>query len=236
MRFGGILFDKDGTLFDYHATWDEVFQQLARDLSAGDTNQSRQLLEVGGYDFEQRAYHSNSLLAAGDTRELARAWGKLLGRDEAELLKQLEEVFSHAPVARAVPAADLDTLLGVLTGRSLSLGIATHDSRLATENVLARFSLQSYFDFISGYDSGHGAKPGAGMALAFCESVGVSPERIVVVGDNPHDMGMGRAAGAGAVLGVLTGSSRREDLAGLADGVLTSIAELPDWLDQNAGS
>lgn len=235
MIIDGVLFDKDGTLFDYHATWDGVFQDLAHVLCNGDEAGARSLLEAGGYDVDGGFYRSNSILSAGDTSELALVWSKHLGCEFDDLLSRLEKVFSVAPVASAVPAADLKALLETLRSRSLSLGIATHDSRQATENVLARFSLQEYFDFLAGYDSGHGLKPGGGMALAFCKAVGVAPERIVVIGDNPHDLGMGRSVGAGAVLGVLTGSSGREDLASAgADDVLASIAELPSWLDRNS--
>ncbi|MCY4034925.1 MAG: HAD family hydrolase [Hyphomicrobiales bacterium] len=232
----GVLFDKDGTLFDYHATWHGVFRDLAHDLCEGDEAGARLLLEAGGYDVEGGFYRSNSILSAGDTRELAQVWARQLGRDAGALLPHMERVFSTEPVASAVPAADLKSLLETLRSRSLSLGIATHDSLQATENVLARFSLREYFDFLTGYDCGHGSKPGGGMALAFCKAVGVAPGRIVVIGDNPHDLGMGRNAGAAAVLGVLTGSSRRGDLveAG-ADDVLESVADLPAWLDGNSG-
>ena len=233
----GVLFDKDGTLFDYHATWNVVFQDLARDLCNGDEAGAHSLLEAGGYDFEGGFYRSNSILAAGDTRELAQVWARQLGRDVQALLPHLEKVFSTEPVKSAVPAADLKLLLETLRARSLSLGIATHDSLQATENVLERFSLREYFDFLTGYDCGHGSKPGGGMALAFCKAVGVAPGRIIVIGDNPHDLGMGRSAGAAAVLGVLTGSSGRKDLveAG-ADDVLESIADLPGWLDENSAN
>ena len=55
---------------------------------------------------------------------------------------------------------------------------------------------------------------------------------IVVIGDNPHDLEMARSAGAGAALGVLTGNSRRDELAPLADAVLDSVCDLPAWLRQ----
>jgi len=49
----------------------------------------------------------------------------------------------------------------------------------------------------------------------------------MMVGDNSHDMEMGRAAGCGVLVGVLTGNSNREDLAPMADHVLDTIEELP---------
>jgi phosphoglycolate phosphatase len=46
------------------------------------------------------------------------------------------------------------------------------------------------------------------------------------VGDSAADLAMGRSAGAGLVVGVLTGVGRRDDLAPLADVVIASVAEL----------
>jgi phosphoglycolate phosphatase len=51
-----------------------------------------------------------------------------------------------------------------------------------------------------------------------------------VIGDNPHDLEMARSARAGAAIGVLSGNSGMDDLAPLADVVLDSVCDLPDWL------
>lgn len=48
-----------------------------------------------------------------------------------------------------------------------------------------------------------------------------------MVGDAVHDLAMGRAAGVSLTVGVLSGTSAREDLAGLSDLIVASIAELP---------
>jgi phosphoglycolate phosphatase len=50
---------------------------------------------------------------------------------------------------------------------------------------------------------------------------------VAVVGDAVHDLAMGRAAGVSLTVGVLSGTSAREDLAGLSDLIVASIAELP---------
>ena len=69
--------------------------------------------------------------------------------------------------------------------------------------------------------------------LAFAREAGLVPADIAVVGDNPHDMEMARAAGATAI-GVTSGNSSADDLSPLADVVLPSVAALPEWLDANA--
>ena len=78
------------------------------------------------------------------------------------------------------------------------------------------------------FDSGHGVKPEAGMVLAFCEQTGLSADTVVVVGDNRHDIEMGRNANAGLCVGVLTGTSTRADLESIADIVLDDISGLPE--------
>ena len=58
--------------------------------------------------------------------------------------------------------------------------------------------------------------------------LGVPAGRTAVVGDSPADMRMGRSAGAGMTIGVLTGVGSHADLDPLADLVLDSVASLQD--------
>jgi phosphoglycolate phosphatase len=81
--------------------------------------------------------------------------------------------------------------------------------------------------FAAGCDAGFGGKPDRRMALGFCEAVGVVAEEIAVVGDAVHDLAMGRSAGAALAIGVLSGTSAREDLEGIADLILDSVNDLP---------
>ena len=71
-----------------------------------------------------------------------------------------------------------------------------------------------------------------GMLQAFCNATGHAPGAVVMVGDTPHDLEMGRRAGAGLLVGVLTGTGERTDLLPLADVVLPSLAALPAHLAQ----
>ena len=65
------------------------------------------------------------------------------------------------------------------------------------------------------------------MVQGFCKAVGQSPAATVMVGDTPHDLRMGRNAGAGLVVGVLTGAAGERDLQPHADIVLPGIKDLP---------
>jgi phosphoglycolate phosphatase len=122
-------------------------------------------------------------------------------------------------------------LLSGLRDRGLRLGVATNDSEAPARQHLAAHGITDCFDFIAGYDSGHGAKPGPGMCLAFAAACGLPPRRVAMVGDSRHDLQAGRAAGMHTVA-VLTGIAKAPDLAPLADVVLPDIGAIPGWLDQ----
>ena len=106
------------------------------------------------------------------------------------------------------------------------LGLATNDSTGGLEASLAQHDVLGLFDFKAGCDSGFGTKPEPGMVFGFCAAAGIAPGEVAVVGDAVHDLAMGRAAGAGLNVGVLGGTSAREDLAPFADVIVGSIGDL----------
>ncbi|TVQ52129.1 MAG: HAD family hydrolase [Rhodobacteraceae bacterium] len=226
-----VLFDKDGTLFDFSATWRGAARRFLEMLAPGDPALQRRLGASVGFDADTGRFAPNSPLVAGAASEVAETLERLLpGRAAAALEAAANAAAEGIGLSTLTPATDdLPGLLDGLRARGLALGVATHDSEAAARAHLGAVGALDRFAFIAGYDSGHGLKPGPGMVLAFAEAVGVAPAEIVMVGDSAHDLGAARAAGAVAV-GVLTGPAAPEDLAPLADAVLASIADLPAFL------
>ena len=228
-----ILFDKDGTLLDYQRTWAPINRAAADLAASGDPALAAHLLSVGGMDPESGQTSSNSLLAAGNTDEIARAWVEAGARfSVSDLTAALDTLFTAA-VSDAVPVTNLVKLFRNLHERGFRLGIASSDSQAAIEGLVARLSLTPWIDFIAGYDSGYGVKPEPGMLLAFCEAMGVSPAQTAVVGDNPHDMNMAISGGAGLKVGVLTGTGTRDVLQPLCDVCLPGIQTLATEVFEN---
>ena len=222
----GLLFDKDGTLLDYAASWPPINREAARLAAGADEALAAVLLAAAGGDPESGLAGADSLLAAGNTQELAQAWSEAGSPlDIPALTAALDALFQGA-VTRMVPVCDLAPFFARLAQRGFSLGIATNDSAAAGQATAAHFALERHLDFLCGYDSGHGVKPAPGMVLAFCRRTGLAPAEVAVVGDNSHDMEMGRAAGAGMRIAVLTGTGTRATLAPISDLCLDSIAQL----------
>lgn len=226
-RLRGLVFDKDGTLFDFHQTWSTWSAGLIARLSDGDPGTARLLAERLGYDLDTLRFLPHSRMIAGTMDDLLDAIGTLIpGWSEADLRRLVMESSATAPQAEATP---LSPLLDRLTGAGYVIGLATNDAEMPARAHLDAARITGHFTFVAGYDSGHGAKPGSGMLDAFCAATGLAPADCAMIGDSTHDLASGRSAGMTTV-GVLTGLALAEDLAPLADAILPDIGALPDWL------
>ena len=224
----GIIFDKDGTLFDFATTWEAWAAGFLLRVSDGDRRVAGTLGAAIGFDFETQKFRPDSIVIAGTAGDVASGLHPLLPQfDLTELLYVLNDEAERAPQAEAVP---LYPFLSGLRARGLALGLATNDAEAPARAHLDAAGVTGQFDFVAGFDSGHGGKPAPGQLLAFCAATGLDPQEVVMVGDSRHDLSAGRAAGMRTV-GVLTGIATVDDLAPLAQVVFPDIGHIPDWLD-----
>lgn len=225
----GILFDKDGTLIRYDESWSDVNRNLALIAARGDGAFAHRLLVACGMDAQSGRILPDSLLAAGNTVQIA-AGLVGAGADFAveALTRELDALFTAA-TGSAVPVTDLKPFMSGLRAQGYRLGIASSDNENSIRDTVRRFGFMDEIDFIAGYDSGYGVKPEPGMVLAFCAAVGLQPRQVAVVGDNNHDLHMAANAQAGLKIGVLSGTGSRESLAD-ADVCLMDITGIPALL------
>ena len=195
-RIKGILFDKDGTLIDFRATWLAAYRGAAAELcrAAGlGPGFAVTLLDRSGYDSLTDSFAATSPLLWATNAAIAERWAA-----EPELRGQpgaIELVLAHFDDAERYPAVavgDLAALFGRLGARGLRLGVATMDSTAKAEAALAGLGLRPRLDFVTGYDGGFGEKPGPGMVRGFCAATGLTPQEILVVGDTAADLEMAR--------------------------------------------
>ena len=92
-----------------------------------------------------------------------------------------------------------------------ALGIVTSKGRGMTDRSLQHVGLAASFDTVVTYEDTDRHKPGPEPVLLALERVGVAPQHAIYVGDSPHDMHSGRAAGA-ATAAALWGPFSREEL------------------------
>ena len=223
----GLVFDKDGTLFDFHASWGEWSAGFIDDLALNDARTAAALSEALGFRLAERRFEPTSPMIAGTMEVLLEAVLRIVPDWEPAALRS--HILASTAAAKQVPPVPLVRLLDRLRRAGLTLGVATNDAEEPARAHLCEAGVLSHFDFVAGYDSGHGAKPGPGMLLAFCDSTGLTPSDCAMIGDSRHDLLSGRAAGM-QTIAVLTGLAAEGELADLADVVVEDIGRIPDLL------
>ena len=233
-----VLFDKDGTLFDFQKSWGPFGVRVVEQLAAGEPELTRKLADEIGVDLATATYRPNSPVIAGSPFEIVNALTRHLPMWRPEqLLEWLDLEAQSAGTKGLAPAsADLDALLSHLTERGYVLGVATNDSVASAEANLEGAGVRARFAHVFGYDSVPRAKPHPDMILAFADAAQTPTSAIAMVGDTLHDLRAARAANCGAAIGVLTGPASEETLAAVADVVLPNIDALPEWLARRNGA
>ncbi|TKT74259.1 HAD family hydrolase [Aquamicrobium sp. LC103] len=233
----GILFDKDGTLVDFHATWFAVGDVLALEAATGDRERANGLMDMAGFDFIEHRFRPDSVFAAGTNADIVGLWYPRLTGDARQAMVDAFDRFAvENGAARSVALPGCHEAIEALHAAGLRLGVATNDSTSGAERTLVALGIAQMFDAAYGYDAVANPKPAPDTIHAFCDFTGLRPSQLAMVGDNRHDLEMARAGGVGLAVGVLSGTGTRQTLSPLADVVLDSIVDLPGLLAERKAS
>ncbi len=227
MTIKALLFDKDGTLFEFTKTWAGWTRSVLQGLAAGDKSQLEGMAAAIGFDLSRDCYDKDSVAIAGTTAQIVDCllpFAPDFTHDQ--LRRYLDAQAAQLEPSEAVP---LKAYLKDLKAQGYRLGVMTNDSEAAARQQLHRVGALDQFDMVIGADSGFGAKPSPDPLLAFCAHVDVQASATAMVGDSLHDLISGRAAGM-TTIAVLTGIATQETLSAEADVVLPDIGQIPDWL------
>jgi phosphoglycolate phosphatase len=175
-----------------------------------------------------------------------------MGADKREALAALLGVARDDPRAAAAHAAFVAELtaayaadpptplpgvpeaLAALRAAGVRVALTTGFDRQVTDPLLAAlgWGVPGTLDAVVCADEVAAGRPAPDMIRAAMARLGVAdPARVLVAGDTALDVRAGHAAGAGLVVGVLTGAQDAADLRAEAPTqVLSGVAELPAFL------
>jgi phosphoglycolate phosphatase len=202
----GVLFDKDGTLIEFHSTQHYIYATLLACLK--DDHQVpepllERLSETLGHLPDRLA--PDSMLQSSTNEQIAQAlfdtcrayaeehrWRQPY--DANELLELIEKL-SLGDDVPYVALPHVPETLGYLRRKSYRLGVATVDTLSATVAGLEKTGILEYFDYLGTGDDSR-PKPDTSLADGFCSQCRVLPSELLIVGDGESDMVFAENVGA----------------------------------------
>ena len=193
-RFGTCLFDLDGTLIDSIPLIMESFRHTMR-------------THLGAVpdDAGWRAGFGTPLRP--QLRKFAR------DDDHASRMVDTYRAYTDAHHDRLLRSYDgIDAALATLRDAGARLAVVTSKTHALARRGLLRCGLNEYFGVLVGADDVLEHKPHPAPVLAALERLSADPQDAAFIGDSPHDIEAGRAAGV-QTAAALWGPFRREALA-----------------------
>ena len=232
-----LVFDKDGTLIDFHTIWGSRMVSAAESMvsacKGGDDLRDR-LFRTVGYSLERNQTFGSGPLAVAPIAELETIVATVLYQagiswDKAVTLavEHLTKRMVVPPAADEIrPRANLVSLLRTFRDAEIRVAVATTDNRLPTENFLEVLGIESLIEqLLCGDDRTGPRKPDPAVLLDIAESFGAPIYKVIMVGDTVSNLKMAKAAGAMAVA-ITGGAGSREELEQQADVVIDSLEEI----------
>ena len=157
MKIKGVLFDKDGTLFDFQKTWNAWSAQMIEHFSAGDAGRRNAIADAVGFDLARQAFDLDSIVIAGTNRQVAECVSAVRPDQNVDEIEDfLMQSSLTATVSEATP---LVPFFQRLKGNDLKIGVMTNDTEAGARVHLDTVGALDLLDFVAGFDSGFGAKP-----------------------------------------------------------------------------
>ena len=227
----GLLFDKDGTLFDFEKTWNSWTSRILTEVSKQSDVSISALADAIDFDLKTGKLLPQSIVIAGTHRQVTAALHTKLSNWDFEHLESY--LLDYVIETRQYEVVPLQKYFRKLKSEGLLLGVMTNDAERGAQAHLAAAGIFDLLDFVAGSDTGFGCKPAPEPLLAFAKKTGLKPDEIAMVGDSLHDLQAAQAAGMMRVA-VLTGVATEDELKKHADLVLPSIANLLDLILKNS--
>tara|TARA_B100000676_G_scaffold61869_1_gene61195 strand:- start:1156 stop:1869 length:714 start_codon:yes stop_codon:yes gene_type:complete len=227
----GLLFDKDGTLFDFEKTWNSWTSKILTEVSKQSNVSISALADAIDFDLKTGKLLPQSIVIAGTHRQVTAALHTKLSNWDFEHLESY--LLDYVIETRQYEVVPLQKYFRKLKSEGLLLGVMTNDAERGAQAHLAAAGILDLLDFVAGSDTGFGCKPAPEPLLAFAKITGLKPDEIAMVGDSLHDLQAAQAAGMMRIA-VLTGVATEDELKKHADLVLPSIANLLDLILKNS--
>lgn len=230
-----ILFDKDGTIFDYSKVWYSVLKKsvdiVFEKEGLGDKQHTKDLIiELMGLDKQGKTLSQGVIFSHDKWTILKHALSfscqsKMLphtvARISTDIIKCNDELISEK--LGSLDFSKQQEFFKTLKDMGYILGIITVDRSASLDIFLKDMGIKQYIDFTSTRDDHLPSKPNPKSFLEFCDKFNLSPSEVAFVGDTTTDMKYATRANSSLKIGVEWGGNTKEELISIADVVYKNI-------------
>ena len=209
-----VLFDLDGTLIDSIGLIVDAMHHAFEGFGGTVPADSAWMAGIGTPLFKQLALYARSAEELDMLRERYRAY----------------QFIHHDDVIKEYPGTT--AVLEDLHARGLAMGVVTSKGDELARRGLELTGLARFLPVVVSADSVTKYKPEPEPVLLALERLDVRADEALMMGDSPHDISSGNAAGV-RTIGALWGPFTREQIA-VAEPTywMANISELPAFLDE----
>ena len=212
-----IIFDLDGTLSD----------SIHSIKYCGD--KAMEAVGFGPFSIADYKYFVGDGAANLIKRALIASGDKELGRFE-RAFAVYREIFREYCMYQVEPYDGIRELLAALKEKGLKLAVLSNKPHAETINVIETLFGKDYFHVIQGQKDNVAIKPSPEGVFQILESLQLTADEILYLGDTATDMKTGKAAGA-FTIGALWGFRERKELEeGGADVIISHPLEVLDFI------
>lgn len=240
-KIKAIIFDKDGTLFNYGKLWGTIISaSLKAKVPVGRLSPEKaevclfELEQIAGIDRYGNSYKDGILFRHDKLFEAffrllkitlkyrlnpIKATGSFISLiDRAD--HGLKEKLEHFDFSETIEILELCHKKGYI------IGMVTNDKKDSVSLFMEKFDPNKRISFIETGDGESKRKPSADAAEKFMKAYGIKPNELCIVGDTIIDMKFAKNAKAGRKIALLSGSGDLENLAKLSDVVYPELKDI----------
>ncbi|ATD31103.1 HAD family hydrolase [Macrococcoides bohemicum] len=226
MKYKLVIFDKDGTLLRFESVWVKIGHNIVDSfINTFDVQIDKQdILQALGLGADY--IEPSGILSSGTTNDIIKVFNKYVQDDNVEMwtrknMDALANQYEH----QLEMIKGTDVVLKRLKDSGYLLAVITADDYISTDNFLRKFDIRDYFNEIITSDRVPVQKPNHLILDSLIEKYQIKTSEMIMVGDTPIDMQLGKNGNIGLTIGVLSGTSKHEHLHE-ADIILNDVTEL----------
>lgn len=236
-----IIFDKDGTLFNYGKVWGTVISaSLKAKVPVEGLSKEKaeacilELEKITGIDRYGNAHKDGILFRHDKLIECTVRLLKVIFKYKLPPIRAISAFLSLVESAdhglkerlENFDFSETTEILERCHERGYTIGMVTNDKKDSVQMFLEKFDPNRRISFIETGDGNSKRKPSADAARKFMKLNSIKPSELCIIGDTIIDMKFARNAKAGRKIALLSGSGDLENLTKLSDVVYPNIKDI----------